>query len=396
MWEPAACKMNSTPRRILLITNDFGPRAGGIETFIIGLLQRVPKDSVVVYTSAEPGQSAFDADWYEKFGVIVHRDRSKVMLPTLRVIKNIKRVMNEHQSTHIWFGSSAPLALMAPVLRKAGAKKIIALTHGHEVWWAKVWPFSWAISYIGDAVDHLTCLCEFTKVAISKSLSDTAKEAMVTLSPGIDIDHFTPAISTEAIARRKSLRSEYQLGDDPTIISVGRLVHRKGQDKLIQVLSAVRKEIPNARLVLIGQGPYQQKLKKLAADNNLGDAVIFIGRIPHHQLPAYFSMGDLFAMPSRSRFFGLEVEGLGIVYLEASACGLPVLAGNSGGAPETVQRGITGDVVDGRDEIAIANSLITLLRDPDHLKKMGEAGRQWIVQEWNWNIFARRFNELLK
>ncbi len=396
MWERDVYKMHSTQRRILLITNDFGPRAGGIETFIIGLLERVPKDSVAIYTSSEPGESAFDAHWREKFGVIVHRDRSKVMIPTSRVIKNVKRVMKEHQSTLIWFGSSAPLALMAPSLRKAGARKIIALTHGHEVWWAKVWPFSWAISYIGNAVDHLTCLCDFTREAISKSLSHAAKKAMVTISPGIDIDHFIPAISPAEIARRKSLRSRYHLGDDPTIISVGRLVHRKGQDKLIQGLPAIRKEIPNARLVLIGEGPYRKKLEKLTADNNLGDAVIFIGRIPHHELPSYISMGDVFAMPSRSRFFGLEVEGLGIVYLEASACGLPVLAGDSGGAPETVQRGITGDVVDGRDEMAIANSLITLLKDPVRLKKMGEAGRQWIVQEWNWKIFATRFNELLK
>jgi phosphatidylinositol alpha-1,6-mannosyltransferase len=156
------------------------------------------------------------------------------------------------------------------------------------------------------------------------------------------------------------------------------------------------KEVSNAHLLIVGQGPYQQKLFEKVRQLNLEEHVTFAGRINYEQLPEYICVGDLFAMPSRSRFAGLEVEGLGIAYLEASACGLPVIAGSSGGAPDAVEDGKTGQVVDGRDTTAIAQSVIKFLKDPEGSKRMGEYGRTWVVEKWRWQIWSEAFERLLK
>jgi phosphatidylinositol alpha-1,6-mannosyltransferase len=158
----------------------------------------------------------------------------------------------------------------------------------------------------------------------------------------------------------------------------------------------ILKSVPNAHILMVGQGPYLMHLEKLVKDLNLVDHVSFIGRIQYAQLPQYICAGDIFAMPSRSRFFGLEVEGLGIVYLEASACGLPVIAGSSGGAPDAVLDGVTGLVVNGEDNQEIAAAAIKLLQDVDESKAIGLAGREWIIENWRWQIWSERFNKLLQ
>jgi phosphatidylinositol alpha-1,6-mannosyltransferase len=242
---------------------------------------------------------------------------------------------------------------------------------------------------IGSTIDSLTFLGEFTQRAISRSLSKSAAQQMVKIAPGIDVDHFCPQDSTE-------LRKELKLENKQVIVSVGRLVHRKGQDHLIQALPEILKSVPDAHVLMVGQGPYLPHLKKLVARHNLNDHVSFIGRIQSAQLPQYICAGDIFAMPSRSRFFGLEVEGLGIVYLEASACGLPVIAGSSGGAPDAVLDGVTGFVVDGENNEEIAAAVIRLLNDVDGAKAMGTAGREWIIKNWRWEIWSQRFNKLLQ
>jgi phosphatidylinositol alpha-1,6-mannosyltransferase len=231
-------------------------------------------------------------------------------------------------------------------------------------------------------------LGEFTQQAISKSLSKAAAQKMVKIAPGIDVDHFSPQDSTQ-------LRKELKIVDKRVIVSVGRLVHRKGQDHLIQAMPEILKRVPDAHILMVGQGPYLSHLKKLVQELNLVDHVSFIGRIQYAQLPQYICAGDIFAMPSRSRFFGLEVEGLGIVYLEASACGLPVIAGSSGGAPDAVLAGVTGIVVDGENNQEIAAGAIKLLQDLPASKAMGLAGREWIIENWRWEIWADRFNKLL-
>ena len=372
----------------LFITNDFGPRAGGIETFVHGLIERLPKGSVIVYTSSQDNSADFDALWLRDFGVEVIRDRSKILLPTPRVIRNCQKLLRNRKLTSVAFGAAAPLGIMARFMRKAGAKKIVALTHGHEVWWAKVPPFSLAIKFMSKHLDAITYLGEYTKGEISKALSKDDVAKLVQIAPGIDVDHFAPVDSTE-------LRAQLGLTDKSVIISVGRLVHRKGQDQLIAALPAIKAAIPNAHLVLVGIGPYQSYLEKLAAKLKVSDSITFIGRIKYSELPRYICIGDIFAMPSRSRFFGLEVEGLGIVYLEASACGLPVVGGKSGGAPDAVLVGETGLVVDGTSASEIADACIELLSNPELCLAMGSTGRQWITDNWRWEIWANKYASLL-
>ena len=374
--------------KTLFITNDFGPRAGGIETFVHGLIERLPKGSVIVYTSAQPKTADFDAEWLRDYGIEVIRDRSKILLPTPRVIKICQRIIKERKITRVAFGAAAPLGVMARAMRRAGAQKIVALTHGHEVWWAKVPPFSFAIRYMSKEIDALTYLGSYTKDEISKALNKSDKSKLVQIAPGIDVDHFVPTDSSE-------LRAELGLTDKSVIISVGRLVHRKGQDKLISALPQIRAALPNVHLVLVGVGPHQNHLEKLAGKLEVADCITFIGRINYADLPKYICVGDVFAMPSRSRFFGLEVEGLGIVYLEASSCGLPVVGGKSGGAPDAVLVGETGVVVDGTNTFEIAQACIELLNNPELCALMGANGRAWIIENWRWEIWASKYAALL-
>ena len=369
----------------LLVTNDFGPRAGGIETFIIGLLERMPRGEVVVYTSFQDEAEEYDRQWLSNYGVEVIRDKSKILLPTPRVIRALRMILRTKGLNQIWFGSSAPLGLSARFLRTAEIKRIVALTHGHEVWWAKIPPFSIAMREIGKNVDSIGYLGDYTRDQIARAVQ---LQKLSKVAPGIDTQHFSRNNSDD-------LRAKYGIGNRPTIVSVGRLVHRKGQDRLVEALPLIKKEIPDVALVFIGQGPHQSKLDGLVRKHRVENDVFFIGRINYQDLPSYICIGDIFAMPSRSRLFGMEVEGLGIVYLEASSCGLPVIAGNSGGAPDALKEGVTGFVVDGNDLNQIASRAITLLADEKLRKQMGENGRTFVEEEWRWDIWSKKFNALL-
>lgn len=376
-------------KKILFVTNDFGPRAGGIESFIIGLIQHSRHSPITVYTSSQGDTREYDASWQTDYGVKVIRDPAKILLPTPRVSHSISRIIKELEIDVVAFGAAAPLACMSAACRRAGAKRVIALTHGHEVWWSKVFPFTLIMRHIGSTTDVLTYLGEFTGRAISRSLTSRAASAMVKIAPGIDTKHFSPVDSTQ-------LKASLGLSEKRIIVCVGRLVHRKGQDKLIESMPAILQEVPNAHLLLVGEGPYRDYLTELVRKHHLEDYVTFIGRIQFAQLPSYICCGEIFAMPSRSRFAGLEVEGLGIVYLEASSCGLPVIAGASGGAPDAVIDGVTGVVVDGLDCAAIAGAAIQMLENPVQSQKMGLEGRRWVEEKWRWQIWADEFAKLLR
>jgi len=383
LWlEPAV----SNP--VLFVTNDFGPRAGGIETFVIGLIERRPHGQTIVYTSAQAHSAQYDADWLANYGVRVIRDRAKILLPTPRVALSLKRIIHSEGVTTAAFGAAAPLGLLSAGMKRAGVLRTVALTHGHEVWWAKVFPFNLLLRRIGSTVDVLTYLGEFTRKAISKGLSEKAQRSMVKIAPGINVEHFSPTDATE-------LRKSLGLSDKKVIVSVGRLVHRKGQDYLIEAMPEILKSVPQAHLLLVGEGPYREHLEKLAKKHNLESSLTFIGRIQYKDLPMYICAGDIFVMPSRSRLMGLEVEGLGIVYLEASSCGLPVIAGSSGGAPDAVVQNETGLVVNGTDTKEIASAAVQLLTNIESSKEMGAVGRQWIIDKWRWEIWTKDFEDLL-
>jgi len=377
----------SSKRRVLLVTNDLGPRAGGIETFILGLIDHLDGSQLLIYTSAQDGSRAFDQELSARTGALVIRDKSKVLLPTPRVNRAVAKLMKEYQSEIIWFGAATPLGWMAGYLRRSGAKRLVSLTHGHEVWWAKVPPFNWILKRITKNLDALTYLGDFTKRAMSRSISDPSR--LVQIAPGISIDHFSPGLKDAALAQ------QYGLEGKKVILCVGRLVHRKGQDRLLEALPEIIKQEPSAVVLFVGIGPRKRKLDALIRSHKLEEHVVFAGRVPYIDLPRYFRLGDIFVMPSRSRLAGLEVEGLGIVYLEASACGLPVIAGSSGGAPDAVLAEETGLVVDGRDVHAISKAVTELFADPARMSSMGQAGRAWVVDQWSWNLWGSKFASVL-
>ncbi|GAA2603011.1 glycosyltransferase family 4 protein [Actinomadura fulvescens] len=361
--------------RCLIITNDFPPRRGGIETFVYELARRFPAGEVVVYTSAERGAEAFDRG----LPFPVFRDRSRTLLPTRGVARTARGLAAAYGCDSVWFGAAAPLGLLAG---KLDGLPSVATTHGHEVWWASVPGARRVLRRIGDRVGTVTYLTEYTRARIAPALGPRARTAR--LVPGVDCSCFHPAVDGAEV------RERHGLGDRPVILSVSRLVPRKGQDQLIRAMPRVRRVVPDATLLIVGSGPQDFWLRGLAADEG---AVVFAGGMPHAELPPYYAAADVFAMPCRDRRLGLETEGLGIVFLEAAAAGLPVLAGASGGAPEAVLDGETGHVVDGRSVTEIAARLVGMLTGEDGA--MGVRGRAWAEAAWSWDLSYERLRNLL-
>ena len=373
--------------RTLIVTNDFPPRTGGIESFVLAMATRLPADQVVVHTARQPGDAAFDATL--PFPVI--RDPSRLMVPTPRIARRSAAIARDLGCESVWFGAAAPLALMARHLKTTtGVQRTVATTHGHEVWWARTPGPRTALRRIGETNDVLTYLGSFTRDRIGRALSPEARARMVQLTPGVDDETFHPGIDGAPV------RAAHGLGDRPVVVCVSRLVERKGQDMLIRSLPAVRLRVPDAALLIVGDGPQRGALERLTDELGLREAVVFTGAKPWAELPPYFAAGDVFAMPTRTRKAGFEVEGLGIVYLEGSATGLPVVAGDSGGAPDAVQDGTTGYVVDGRSTDDIAAKVSTLLLDKELAAQMGMAGRRWVEREWRWDDLAKRLEGLLR
>ncbi len=378
--------------KTLIVTNDFPPRPGGIQAFLHSMALRLDPTQVVVYASTwkrgregTEATAAFDAE--QPFPVI--RDRTTMLLPTPRVTRRATTLLREHGCSSVWFGAAAPLGLMAPALRSAGARRIVATTHGHEAGWAQLPAARQLLRRIGEGTDTLTYLGEYTRSRIAGALSDEAAARMVQLPPGVDEKTFHPGSGGEAVRARLGLAGR------PVVVCVSRLVPRKGQDTLIEAMPAILAEVPDAVLLIVGGGPYDKELRALAREKGVGNAVRFTGAVPWEELPAHYGAGDVFAMPCRTRRGGLDVEGLGIVYLEASATGLPVVAGDSGGAPDAVLDGETGWVVPGGSPAAAAERLVALLRDPELRHRMGERGRAWVEEKWRWDLLAERLKELL-
>lgn len=371
-------------RRTLIVTNDFPPRQGGIQSFVHQLAIRQPKGSVAVYASDYEGSAAFDAQ--QPFPVVRHP--TGLLVPTPGARRRVVDTLRRHGCTAVWFGASAPLGLLAPALRSAGAQRIVATTHGHEVGWAMLPGGRQALRRIGDQCDIVTYLGDYTLRRLHAAFGRHAR--LERLTPGVDVETFNPDVDGSIV------RARWGLGGRPVIVCVSRLVPRKGQDTLIRALPAVRDAVPDAALLMVGRGPYHDELWELARETGVAEHVILTGGVPAEDLPAHYAAGDVFAMPCRTRRAGMDVEGLGIVYLEASAVGLPVLAGDSGGAPDAVRAGETGYVVDGRDDAAVAARLIELLSDPDLRKRMGTAGRAWVEQEWTWDALALQLEQMLQ
>ncbi|SNR46283.1 phosphatidylinositol alpha-1,6-mannosyltransferase [Haloechinothrix alba] len=379
-------------RPTLLVTNDFPPRPGGIQAYLHSLAGHLPAENLVVYAPSWDGpdaertgsHSAFDAR--QPFEVVRHP--GTLMLPTADVRRRAAELVRAHGAETVWFGAAAPLALLAPAMRRAGAQRILASTHGHEVGWSMVPAARSALRRIGDTTDVVTYVSAYTRRRVASAFGPLA--GLEHLPSGVDTERFRPDP-----AAREAVRRRHGLDDRPTVLCVSRLVPRKGQDTLVRVLPELRERVPGAALLLVGDGRYRGRIRALAEQLGVAEHVVLAGGVSWGELPAYYAAGDVFAMPARTRAGGLDVEGLGIVYLEASASGLPVVAGRSGGAPETVQDEVTGHVVAGDDRHQLVDTLASVLGDPLRATTMGRTGRQWVHQHWRWDRIAGRLSELL-
>jgi phosphatidylinositol alpha-1,6-mannosyltransferase len=370
--------------RTLVVTNDFPPRQGGIQTFVAALLERRPPGSVVVLASDSPGSAEHDAT----LPYPVHRRPTAVLLPTPATARAAVDLVRRYECDSVFFGAAAPLGMLAPTLRRAGVRRLVGATHGHETGWVALPGARQLMRRIAGGLDVVTYISEYTRARLAPALAGRTRLAQ--LSPGVDVDVFTP----EADGAR--IRKRHGLGDAPVVVCVSRLVARKGQDVLVAGWPQVLARHPDARLLLVGSGPAEASLRRGVAARGLQDSVVFTGAVPAADLPDHYAAGDVFAMPCRTRRAGLDVEGLGMVFLEAAACGRPVVAGTSGGAPEAVQDGVTGHVVEPRSPQAVAAAVAGLLADPDRARAMGRAGRAWVERRWSWDSIARTFAELLE
>jgi phosphatidyl-myo-inositol dimannoside synthase len=378
---------SNAQQHTLVITNDYPPRPGGIQTFIYEMVKRFPADQVTVLTSHYDEAENFDASnaWR------VVRSKAKTLFLSRKNRNLVKELIAQTGATRVVFGAAAPLGLMARSLRNCGVEQIVAISHGHEVGWASTPGTNLAIKAIVRNSNWFTYLGSYTLTGIRRAASNADVDKFRQLTPGVDTESFNPNRQPNGQAIRHSIGYSHRA----IIVCVARLMPRKGQDRLIESLRLIQKRVPHAALLIVGSGPYESKLKKLAASCGVEEDVYFTGKVPQEHLPLWYAAGDVFAMPCRTRNRGWDVEGLGIVFLEASATGLAVVAGNSGGAPDAVLDGKTGLVVDGNSLADISNALIGLLSDPDRATAMGQAGRLWVEQAWTWDHSYARLNAML-
>ena len=370
--------------KTLLVTNDFPPTVGGIQSYLrdfaAELVRRVGPESLVVFASTQDVAAA--RKWDASVPYTVVRWPHHVMLPTPSTAREMQRLIRTHGIDTVWFGAAAPLALMGPAAKRAGASTVIASTHGHEVGWTKVPIGRQALRGIGRSADIVTYISNYTLQRLRPAFGSGPR--FVALPSGVDTAFFRPA----TVAQRTATRERLGVGDAPLVVCSSRLVARKGQDVLIRALPEVRRQAAGARLVIVGTGPDARRLHAIA-----GAEVVFTDAVPGEQLRDIVAAADVFAMPARTRLGGFDVEGLGIVYLEAQACGVPVVAGRSGGAPETVTPE-SGVVVNGRDTGEVAQAIGGMLVDAQGRARMGAAGRNHVAEHFSWDVLGDRLAAL--
>ncbi|WP_031467684.1 glycosyltransferase family 4 protein [Sciscionella sediminilitoris] len=366
--------------RTLLVTNDFPPALGGIQSYVDELARRLDPASLVVL--GPHAEDAAEHDARLPFPVVRH---TGMLLPTRPVLHTARRLLAEHDCRAVWFGAAAPLGLLAAPLRRAGARRIVASTHGHEVGWSMLPGARSVLRRIGEHTDAVTFVSHYTRSRIASAFGPAT--GFEYLPPAVDTARFRP----DPLAGKR-IRLRLGLGEQRVVLCLSRLVPRKGVDTLLAALPGVLAAAPDTVLLVAGTGRDTPRLRGLADRAGLGDRVVFAGAVPQSELADWYNAADVFAMPCRTRGLGLDVEGFGMVFLEAAACGIPVVAGNSGGAPESVRTGETGFTVDGRDTGAVTRAVLRALE----ARGMGAAGRERVLEHWSWEQRARRLAELLE
>jgi phosphatidyl-myo-inositol dimannoside synthase len=367
---------------VLWLSNDLPPRTGGVQQFVVNLLRRVhPTTSVVLGPRAGPAAAAADAR--EPYRTV--RLRGPVLPgPDLRrAVRDIARVRPPEV---VVLGAAWPLGAAAGWLRRSLGVPVVALTHGFEAGLPAV-GLGPLVSLVTRDLAAATTISRFTASRLAGAL---ASERVRSLPPGVDVARFRPGVDGTA------LRAELGIPTDAEVVGcVSRLVPRKGQDLLLEVWPEVQRRHPRAWLLLVGEGPSETRLQQRAQALGPRAQVRLAGAVDWDRLPEAYAACDVFAMPCRTRWAGLDVEGLGIVYLEALASGIPIIVGRSGGAPETVLDPRVGTVVDGRDPAGLLAALDLWLGDPTARRIAGTVGRDLAVAQVGWDAIAADLSALL-
>lgn len=365
--------------KILVVTNDFPPRIGGINDYVDRLVRRLTHHDVTVFSSTYRGAAEHDRTYPAR---IVRADTT-MMLPTPRIRRQLHDLMRGERPDIVLFGAAWPLGHLGPEVRRHFDVPYGAFAHGLELTGAQL---PGVLRHIGTSAAFVTAVSDWARRKLAPAF---AVRDMPLLPSGVDAAHFRPDVD-DTLPRRA-----HSLGEGPVVSCVSRLVPRKGQDVLIDAWPDVVADHPAATLLIVGHGPYDAALKNRAARSAVSRRIAFSGAVSYANLPSYFRVGDVFAMPCRARWFGFDIEALGAVFLQGAAVGRAVIAGNSGGAPETVRDGITGCVVDPHDTRGLARTIVELLHHPDRREAMGRAGAAWIRDEWTWDAMAQRLDGLL-
>lgn len=363
--------------KTLLVTNDYPPRVGGVQRTLEALWRELPADQVAVLAPSWDGAEAFDS--LASYPIL--REPDAFIWPAPGFKARLERLIDELGVDVVLFGDAFPLAMLGPGLVRRGTPYLVA-AHGFD-YWLSVVPGAHTL------MRHMTSAASRVPVMCSEFIARTVRTAVprevpvCVLYPGADLIAFRPGLDTADI------RESLGIGERPLVVCVSRLVARKGQDVLIRGMSRVSERVPEAALLIVGGGPDEARLRSMAAEAPAG-SVFFAGQVSEKDLPRYYSVGDVFAMPCRTRLMGMEVEGWGNVFIEASACGKPIVVGDSGGACETVVNGETGLLVRGDDVAQVADAVSELLVDPVRAREMGAAGRARVEARHGWPDIAGR------
>lgn len=402
---PYAREPGGRAPRSLFITQDFPPRVGGFQSYYWGLIQTLDPEDVVVVASHHPDAASFDATHPYR---VVRYPRS-IMLPTRRLMKRCEELIAEHDLRLVQLGQTLPNGLLGPALSRRTGLPYVVLLAGAELTLPAALPGTGAAvrHVLGQAALLLT-VSGYTAAAVGRVVEGKVPVAVLRPaleSPGPAAPAPGPAAAHAALAHAGLASEALPVASaaaaagrrpGPLVVCVGRLVPRKGQDRLIDALALLAPRYPGLELALVGSGRLRAALERRARRLGIADRVHHLGALPRAQVTEWLAAADVFASPCRVRWGGLEVEGFGIVFAEAAAAGLPVLAGRSGGAPEAVAAGDTGIVVDGASASQVAAGLDRLLRlSPAGRRKMGERGRVLARRRHAPETVGRHYRDLL-
>ena len=368
--------------RHLLVTNDYPPKVGGIQSYLWEIYRRLPQDKVVVYTTPHPDSESFDQKQTHK----IIRSKQRVLLPTRQVANQIRSLAEVENIDFIMYDPAVPIGILGP---KIGIPYGVIL-HGAEVTIPGRVPI--ARSLIANVLQHAKLVVTAGDYSTKEAIRAAKQNLPVcVIPPGVDIDRFKP-LDEQA---RSTIRERFNFkDDDEVILTLSRLVPRKGMDVLISATSKLMKTRPRVHLLIAGTGRDLRRLKALAQSTNA--PVTFLGFVSDDEVAELYGMADVFGMICRVRWGGLEQEGFGIVFLEAAACGVPQIAGRSGGADEAVLEGETGFVVDNpTDSNAVKQALEKLLTDSEARQEMGRNSRARAEKEFSYDYLAIKYWEAL-